>query len=157
MSCSETARIPISRRLKSPFFWIRLLLGALFITASVDKIIHPEALARIIVNYQILPHVLVNVTTLTLPWLELIVGLLLVTGLWLPGAVLISNLLLFTFYTALLYNTARGLNVHCGCFSTQVEGAPNMAWYLVRDGFFLILGGTLFAATFIRRGSDLSP
>lgn len=157
MSCSETARIPVSCRLKSPLFWIRLLLGALFIAASLDKIVHPEPFARLIVNYQILPHALVNVAALTLPWLELTVGLFLVTGLWLPGAVLISNLLLITFYAALLYNTARGLNVHCGCFSTQVEGAPNMAWYLMRDGFFLILGGTLFAATFLRRGSDLLP
>jgi len=144
-------------RLKSPFFWVRILLGAILIAASVDKIIQPEAFARIIVNYQILPHTLVNVTALTLPWLELILGLLLITGFWLPGAVLMSNLLLFTFYAALIYDTARGLNVHCGCFSTQAEGAPNMAWYLIRDGFFLILGGILFAASFLRRSPDLSP
>ena len=39
----------------------------------------------------------------------------------------------------MIFNLARGLNIHCGCFSTSTEGTGNvsMAWYVLRDGLFL--------------------
>lgn len=125
-------------------FWIRLLLGAIFVVASIDKIWHPAPFAQAVYNYQILPDAAVNLTAIILPGLELALGLLLVFGLWLPGAVLLANLLLAAFFGALLFNIARGLNVHCGCFTTSTEGDPATTWYLIRDSSFLILGGYLF-------------
>lgn len=118
----------------------RLVLGALFLAASVDKILHPDAFAKIIHNYQILPDSLINLCAIVLPWLEALLGLLLVSGMWLPGAAVLANALLVTFFAALVFNVARGIDVHCGCFSTQVTGSPQMSWYLVRDSLFLLLG-----------------
>lgn len=121
-------------------FWIRLILGVVFVIASVDKIIHPAAFAKAIYNYQILPDAFINLTAIILPWLELLLGILLIWGLWLPGAALLTNLLLLVFFGALLFNVARGLDVHCGCFSTSTEGTPATAWYLIRDTIFVVLG-----------------
>jgi uncharacterized membrane protein YphA (DoxX/SURF4 family) len=70
---------------------LRLFLGAIFVYASFDKIFRPSAFAEIIYNYQILPEAFINFTSIFLPWLELHLGLLLILGFWLPGAVLISN------------------------------------------------------------------
>ena len=132
-------------------FWIRLALGAIFIAASVDKIVHPAAFARIVYNYQLLPDSLINLAAIVLPWLEMALGALLILGIWLPGAVVLTNLLLITFFTSLVFNVSRGINVHCGCFSTTATGDPATAWYLVRDTIFLFAGIALFYETFFKR------
>jgi len=128
------------------FLLSRLLLGGIFIYASYDKIIHPVPFAEIIYNYQILPDVLVNPASLFLPWLELLVGLSLLLGIWLSGAVLISNLLLMVFFSTLVFNMARGLDIDCGCFtvSGSTSSGGHMLWYLFRDGLFLFVAVFLF-------------
>jgi len=124
-------------------FWIRLFLGTVFVAASVDKILHPAGFAQAIYNYQIFPDAAINLTAIILPWLELLLGILLIAGWWLPGATVLVNLLLLAFYGALLFNVARGLDVHCGCFTTSTEGTPATTWYLIRDSIFLVLSCTL--------------
>jgi len=130
----------------------RLVMAGIFIYASIDKIAHPAAFAKDVYNYQILPDVLINLTALVLPWLELLLGLCLLAGIWLPGAVLTVNGLLLVFLAALVFNLARGLDVNCGCFSTGSD-APVMstAWYLSRDVGFLAVGVFLFFGVFRHR------
>lgn len=132
----------------------RLILGAVFIYASMDKIAHPAAFAEAVYNYQILPDALIHLTAIILPWLELILGVLLILGIWLPGSVLLSNLLLVIFLSALVFNLARGLDVQCGCFSTGREGTNDnlMAWYVFRDALFLVPAFYLFHRTFREKG-----
>ena len=72
----------------------RIVLGIVFIYASYDKILHPAAFAKVIYNYQILPDELINLSAIFLPWLELVIGSLLIIGIWLPGSVFIGNILL---------------------------------------------------------------
>lgn len=127
----------------------RLILGVIFVFASVDKILHPATFAETIYNYQILPDALINLTAIFLPWLELSLGSCLIAGIWLPGAALIANLLLVTFTGALLFNLARGLDLHCGCFITSTEAGASNAWYILRDILFLGIGGLVFYSTFI--------
>ena len=140
--------------------WItRLFLSGIFIYASVDKILHPADFAGAVYNYQILPDGLINLTALMLPWLELLLGICLLTGVWLPGAVLWSNGLLWTFFLALLFNHYRGLDVHCGCFPTRPDPAtpPPTAWYLFRDPVFLLAGGILMFRQFMTPRSIPPP
>jgi cation diffusion facilitator family transporter len=133
---------PVSRLLtRRPLaFWVHLFLGAVFIIAGVGKILHPAAFAQAIYNYQICPDVLIHLTAIIFPWLELLLGILLIAGWWLPGATVLVNLLLLAFYAALVFNVARGLDIHCGCFTTSTEGTPATTWYLIRDTIFLALG-----------------
>jgi cation diffusion facilitator family transporter len=132
-------------------FWLRMALGAVFIIASADKIYNPGGFAQAIYNYQILPDALINLTALILPWLELLLGIFLILGFWLPGAVTLANGLLVVFFGSLVFNVARGLDVHCGCFSTTTDGDPATAWYLIRDAAFLLMGGYLFFKVMISR------
>jgi hypothetical protein len=128
----------------------RLTLAGIFIYASLEKIAHPAAFAKDVYNYQILPDTLINLTALVLPWLELFLGLCLLAGIWLPGAVLTANGLLIVFLAALVFNLARGLDINCGCFSTGSE-APAMSttYYLIRDVAFLVIGAFLFVSVFL--------
>lgn len=130
---------------------VRLILGAVFVFASIDKIRHPEAFAELVYNYQMLPDQLVNIFAIVLPWLELLLGGCLLVGVWLPGAVILANMLLVTFFGSLLFNIARGLDINCGCFSTSTEHVEGttMAWYVLRDSGFLLLGGHLLFRLYI--------
>jgi uncharacterized membrane protein YphA (DoxX/SURF4 family) len=133
------------------FLAARLFMGFIFIYASIDKIAQPAAFAKDIYNYQILPDALINLTALVLPWLELFLGLCLLAGIWMPGAVLAVNGLLIVFLGALVFNMARGLDVNCGCFNVG-SGAPAMSgtYYLTRDILFLCVGVFLFFSLFFR-------
>jgi uncharacterized membrane protein YphA (DoxX/SURF4 family) len=135
-------------------FWVRLLVGVIFIAASIDKILHPTAFARMVSNYKILPDAFINATAIVLPWLELVLGSLLVLGLWIPGTVVLANLLFPAFFVSLLFNLARGLDIHCGCFTTNTQGDPLTTWYVFRDAVFLLLGGYLFYGVFLKRGRE---
>jgi uncharacterized membrane protein YphA (DoxX/SURF4 family) len=134
------------------FFLIwRLLFGAIFVAAAASKIAHPAEFAKIIHNYQVLPDSLINIVAIVLPWVEVLLGALLAVGVWLPGAAALANLLLLSFFSALIFNLARGIDIHCGCFTTQISGAPHTMWYLFRDSSFLLLGVVVLVQVFRRR------
>lgn len=130
------------------FHACRLFLGAVFIYASYDKILHPLAFAQAVYNYRILPDYLINATALLLPWLELFIGLCLASGVLLHGAAALSTLLLVVFIGALAFNRMRGLDISCGCFSTSSTEGPADMLTVARDIFFLIVSLYLAARLF---------
>jgi uncharacterized membrane protein YphA (DoxX/SURF4 family) len=116
-----------------------LLLGATFLYAAYDKILHPADFARIVYHYQVigpsqsLPPLLPNLFAVTLPWLEVALGACLVGGIWRREAGALSALLLLVFVAAVASALARGIDIqNCGCFSVTAEGR--------RAGVQLILG-----------------
>ncbi len=121
----------------------RVVLGCIFIYASLYKISHPDLFARAVYNFQLLPGVAVNLVAIWMPWLELFGGCLLVFGLWVRGSVLLLNGLLVLFLGALGISLARGLDIHCGCFGAQ-SGHSMSIVTLLRDSAFLLLGLYVF-------------
>jgi len=133
----------------------RIFLGLVFLYASLDKIIHPAAFARVVLNYQILPDSLINIAAIVLPWAEVILGICLVCRIWMPGALLMSNIFLIVYTSAILFNMARGLDITCGCFSTSIKGSSMDYPDLARDMSFLLVGLFLFFQAVIRgEGQD---
>lgn len=127
----------------------RIILGLIFLFACYDKLLHPQAFAEVIYNYQVLPDSLVNITAILLPWVELMLGLSLIVNVWVPGSVVLGNLLLLSFFSMLIFNLVRGLDVSCGCFSTAPgeKGADYLT--VLRDMSFLLVSGYLFCAEFL--------
>ncbi|MBW2605506.1 MAG: DoxX family membrane protein [Deltaproteobacteria bacterium] len=138
----------------SRFFYlgVRLILGVIFIYAGYDKILHPKAFAEVVYNYQILPDGLINVTAIFLPWLEMLMGVFLMVGFWMPGTIIWCNILLVVYIGALWFNLARGLDVNCGCFSTT-RGSSISIETILWDVAFLTLSVYLFFAVFGSRFS----
>ena len=93
----------------------RILLGLIFIIASIDKIIDPAGFARDISNYHFVPFGLENIIAIILPWLELFIGLGLILGIMVDGASVISGILLILFIILIFQATIRGFNIDCGC------------------------------------------
>ena len=131
-------------------FVLRIVLGCVFIYASLDKIRHPDLFAEAVYNYQLLPEMTVNLVAISLPWLELLSGSLLVLGVWMEGSILILSGLMVVFIGALGINLDRGLDVHCGCFITQ-SSDPISILTLFRDSLFLLLAFYLFYLYQIRQ------
>lgn len=112
----------------------RLILGGLFIYASIDKILHPQAFADIIYNYKLLPQIFIYLAAITLPWLEMISGLCVVTGFFRRAGAVVLGSLLLVFIIAISINLARGLDFDCGCFTTiKTEGGSDPVGLLIRD------------------------
>ncbi|WP_461211112.1 MauE/DoxX family redox-associated membrane protein [Desulfocurvus sp. DL9XJH121] len=118
----------------------RMAFGLMFVAASVSKILYPAEFALVVVNYQILPDMLVNPLALALPWVELVCGLALLTNCFARGAAAILNLLLLVFLGVLWFNVSRGLDVACGCFTVRPEAQGDMIQSAVRDTALLAVG-----------------
>ena len=121
------------------FNFIRIILGLLFMIASFSKIFNPHDFASVIYNYQVLPGIMVATVALIIPWIELICGACLVFNILPKGASLIIGLLMLVFAGLLAFNISRGLNIACGCFTTDPEAEANMTQALIRDSAILLL------------------
>ncbi len=116
----------------------RFLLGGIFLWAAISKVSDVTAFAQEIGNYRVLPASVVNVTAITLPWIELIAASCLILGIWTRGAALVCGGLLIVFTGALGAAIARGLDIECGCFGKS-EGGGVIGWSTVaRDVIFVI-------------------
>jgi uncharacterized membrane protein YphA (DoxX/SURF4 family) len=123
---------------------LALVVGGVFLYACWDKILEPRKFAGIIYQYQVIgPSARVgflpaNLLAVTLPWLELVVGLLLVTGLWRREAAAVAGGMLVMFLAAIGIATAQGVDVaNCGCFSVGEHGRTP-GWVLVVQDLALL-------------------
>lgn len=109
----------------------RLLLGGVFVTASISKINFAAEFAETVASYRLVPALAVNLVAVGLPWLELVCGLMLAAGVRVRAAALVVAALLAAFGLAILVNLLRGSPIGCGCFQNTREP---MTWLsLVRD------------------------
>jgi len=128
---------------KNNFYHVtRIILAFVFIYASIDKIIHPQAFAQAVFNHQVLPETLINIIAIVLPWMELILGICLLFNIWMNGASVVTAGLMLIFISTITFNLLRGLDVGCGCFSTNGEGSMNSLTF-IRDypgfNFFMLV------------------
>ena len=144
--------------LRSPraLLLLRLILGAFFVYASLDKIWSPAAFAKIVYQWQVVGPVPSNLVAVTLPWVELLAGLLLLAGVWKREAALVVALMLVVFLVAAGSVMARGIDVeNCGCVSVaKTEPAAafppawtkGVGWFLVARNLVLLGAALALAA-----------
>jgi hypothetical protein len=87
---------------------------------------------------------MINVFAVFLPWVEILTGLCLVFGYWVAGASIASFFMLLAFIIALTAALARGLDISCGCFTTEADGGQITWWYLARDIALLVASVVMF-------------
>ena len=110
----------------------------------------PIGFSVIVQNYQILPDFLVGPTAVILPWLELFCGISLISGVMVSGGILLIDMMLLIFIVSFITNVIRGIDVNCGCFSTEIKMTGNMFVYLIRDLAMLVMGTWIFYYHFIQ-------
>lgn len=141
------------RRLERIAAWLavpaRWYLGVLFIGACLHKIAEPSSFALDIATYDILPLALVNLMAVTLPWIELAAGGMLLAGWRVRAAALLVAGMMVVFIAALAVALSRGLDMSCGCFASQgAEEDPISRLTVLRD--LAWLGLSLWVVVFDR-------
>ena len=109
-------------------FLSRLVLGGIFVVAGAAKIPHivpepgsGESLFQEIMKYQVLPHHLATAYAFVLPPLEILVGILLIVGIFQKTNSVIAALVTFSFTIAKIQAMARGLDINiCSCFGSLI-------------------------------------
>ena len=120
---------------------IRLVLGGVFLWAGLSKVFKPLIFAQTIKAYGILPDIAIFPFAAVLPWIEVVVGVLLILGIWMQSNALVCITLLFSFQIALGINIYKGADFSCGCFGFRESGDP-LVFTMIQD-FFLLIGATI--------------
>ena len=125
----------------------RLILGGVLLLAGALKIGNLQKSAMAVRAYELLPVSLANLLGYALPWVEIGVGLLLITGAAVRISGLIGAFTMLAFIIAIAQAWARGLSIDCGCFGGGGAIDPEDTKYLseiIRDIGLLILGIYLY-------------
>ncbi|MEO7422037.1 MAG: MauE/DoxX family redox-associated membrane protein [Ornithinibacter sp.] len=125
----------------------RLFLGVVLIWAGAAKIGHPLTSQRAVQAYEILPDSIANPVGLALPFIEVVLGVLLVLGLFTRIAAAGGTLLMVAFIIGIAQAWARGLTIDCGCFGGGGQIGVNDTKYpqeIARDASFALAGAWLW-------------
>lgn len=121
---------------------VRLYLGGVFVAASLHKLASPGDFAVDVATYQLLPLWAVNPFALVVPVVEVMAGVMLVVGLRVRAAALLTSLLMVAFMVALGWGLHQNLDMSCGCFASQAAAKddPISIFTMLRDLGWLALG-----------------
>jgi uncharacterized membrane protein YphA (DoxX/SURF4 family) len=125
----------------------RLFLGIVLIYAGGSKVGHPLTAQRAVQAYEVLPDGLANTVGLALPFLEIVLGVLLVLGLFTRPAAIVATVLMVVFVLGISQAWARGLTIDCGCFGGGGKiGAADTRYpqEIARDALFALTGAWLW-------------
>ncbi len=124
---------------------MRVGLGGLFAYAAWMKIGNVQAFAFSIKGFKIVDadthgHLIIS-AAFTMPWVELIAGVLLVLGLWTRAATLTIGLMLIFFIAALLHVIfSPEVDADCSCFGDMnLVCSSTVGWcQVIRDLVMLV-------------------
>jgi uncharacterized membrane protein YphA (DoxX/SURF4 family) len=126
--------------LKIVVILLRVALGGVFLYAGYVKLRDPwQLFAAGIRDYEMVPNWAADLLAQSLPYFELLIGLLLIAGRFLRLSTVCTSGLLLVFFSLMVRAFAQGKEINCGCFG------PNelISWKtLLRDGS--MLAGSLF-------------
>ena len=136
----------------SPGEWIslgaRLALAVVWLIAGLAKLPNLEQSVLAVRGYQLLPYDVALVVGYLLPLVEVLLGVLLLLGLFVRPVAVASGLIMLAFVIGIAQAWARGLAIDCGCFGgggalSLAEAQAKYPWDLARDVGLLLLAGWL--------------
>lgn len=142
----------------------RLVLGGIFAYAGISKIFFPNThlwpmfvlkfsistnlatFAQQVESYKLLSPAEVNFVAHTLPFTEIVLGLLLLIGWALRIWASLVTLIMLGFLTVVTRAYLLHMNINCGCFATP---EPLTIMTVVRDSLFVALALLMTVFSFI--------
>lgn len=123
---------------------LRLAVGGVLLVAGALKVTNLEQSALAVRAYQLLPYDLAGVVGYALPVVEILVGALLIAGLFTRVSAVVAALLMAAFVVGIASAWARGLSIDCGCFGGGGQIGQAQTAYpveLARDAALLAAAG----------------
>ena len=123
----------------------RLTLGIVLLVAGLKKVTHLDASVLAVHAYQLIPVEFDTVVGYALPLIEIMIGLLLIVGMFTRFAALIGSLLMAAFIFAIASVWRRGISIDCGCFGgggpiSQAQALKQYPMEILRDSGLFICG-----------------
>jgi len=139
----------------------RVLLGGMLLFAGYLKLQDNTALFESVAYISWIPLILKSVIIDTLPWIEMIVGGLLILNVL--GKIIkpAAFVIYLSFFIFAIYGLGAGIEGDCGCFGDSENGSiiasllgSEFGWRMViRNGIFLMMASALFISA---RKTDLA-
>mgnify|MGYP000358806103 CR=1 FL=1 len=132
-------------RCKLQSFTLRLILGLVFVYAGYAKLRQPwYVFAGMIDNYGVVPPSVSEVIARTLPSLEILLGLALLTGVCRKISSAAAVIILLPFFALMVWAYARGMKIDCGCFGPGQTLGPRT---ILRDAALVAASAWLMLLT----------
>jgi len=119
----------------------RLVLGGIFLAASISKILDRSGFVSTVVGYGLLPRSLAEAYGWTMPWVELYLGCSLVLGILPRFSAAVSLPVIVSFVVASSYALVKAPGSVCGCFGNFIVLSHPVS--LTIDGVMLLLSAAI--------------
>lgn len=118
---------------------LRIVIGSIFLVSGLGKLFSPyQNFMYVIQAYQLLPSWGEMMAAQVFPWVELIVGVFVLLGLWtswgLRGAIVLFGIFVVVVGQALIRNLPLE---NCGCFGEWIHLKPQVV--IIMDSISLLL------------------
>lgn len=135
---TRPAKSPRRARFEAVLRWtMRIILAGVFLYAGYLKVKDPIQFTEDIRNYQLIQDPLPAALALSLPWLEILAALGVLTGLLYRGSLVVLAGMILTFILAISSAWARGLDISCGCFGGESAESTNYPLHLFENAVLL--------------------
>ncbi|HET7305266.1 MAG TPA: DoxX family protein [Segeticoccus sp.] len=124
----------------------RLVLGGVIFYAGAIKITDLQSSVRAVLGYELMPYSVADLVGTALPVVEVVIGILLVVGLFTRISAVAGGLLMVAFIIGIASVWARGISIDCGCFGGGGTIEPGETHYLreiLRDTGLLLCAAWL--------------
>lgn len=128
----------MSRKYRWLLLFIRMVLGSVFLISAAFKLASPMDFAQSIMNYQVFGLILSHWGAVLIPALEALLGIMLLTRLWVKETLVLTLGLYLIFDIMILQAYFRGLDVACGCFN-PADQRPIDIYKLIENFLLTIL------------------
>jgi uncharacterized membrane protein YphA (DoxX/SURF4 family) len=125
---------------------VRIAIGSIFIASSIPKLRQPYDFLASVYSYKLVGLQFGLAVAMVLPWVELFVGICLVGGILVTGALLASIGLFAMFSFVLASALWHGLNISCGCFNSSDTNIISH-WTFIRSAVLLLAASITYAYT----------
>ncbi len=115
----------------------RIILGVIWITASISKILDLSGFVDTVVSYDLIPSALAEIYGWIVPWVELYLGCSLILGVLPRVSAAISILLTASFAIASTYALEKSPDSTCGCFGSFIALSHPVS--LTIDGIMFLM------------------
>ena len=142
------AKINDCRDMKNRITWqwllawaLRIGLGSWFVYSGVTKVFFSglDKFTQAVANYGLVKQPLDTVAAYTVPWVEIVAGLCLLTGLFRRGTLVVFCGLVVAFAISVGWAWAHNLKIACGCHGGD---EPIQYWWKIAEfiGYYSAFG-----------------
>lgn len=122
---------------------VRLGMAGILIAAAVPKMLDADESVRAVRAYRLLPEVVVPFVGTALPYLELVLAVVLIAGVFTRLASIAWLVMMAAFVFGVAWAWAKGYSIDCGCFGGGgdiPEGTTDYPGHMLERAGFVALG-----------------